>query len=138
MPVIVAPVDQDGHLPDQVRRQVATLLRAYKGETVDVRICKHRDKRSTKQNARLWALYTVAARSLGYDTPDEVHEACAWKLLRLPDDERSGTPRRKRTPKLNTKEFTDYMDDCERILIHFGADLSDWDHETERQERHAA
>lgn len=128
----VGDVDASGKLEAYVRGQIAEYIRTFAGLRIEVKIVQHRDKRSTAQNARLWALYTVAAKSLGYDTPEEIHEACAWKLLRLPDDERTGTPRRHRTPKLNTKEFTDYMDATERLLIEYGADLTNWDAETER------
>lgn len=130
-------VKDDGHLPEMVRKQIAFHLRGLKGEAIEISVRKHRAKRSSRQNARLWALYTVGAKSLGMDSAEECHDACAWKLLRLPDDERTGTPKRRRTPKLNTQEFTDYMDACERLLIEFGADLSDWEHETERIERAA-
>ena len=105
VPVIITNVSAEGTLSDQVRRQVATLLRGMAGRTVQIRVGLHKSPRSVPQNARYWSMVQAGAESLGF-TPADLHEAIAWKLLREPDDLRLGTtPRRQRTPKMNTTEF---------------------------------
>ena len=127
VPVIITNVKEDGSLSEQVRRQLATLLRGMAGRTVQIRVGLHKSPRSIPANKRYWAMLQVAANSLGYDTTAELHEACAWHLLREPDDQRVGTtPRRQRTPRLNSQEFVDYTDAVQRLLLEHGADLSAW------------
>jgi len=127
VPVIITHVRADGSLSDQVRRQLATLLRGMAGRTVQIRVGLHTNPRSIPANRRYWAMLQAAAESLGYDTTEELHEACAWHLLREPDDQRVGTtPRRQRTPRLNSQEFVDYSDKVLRLLLDYGADLSAW------------
>jgi hypothetical protein len=127
VPVIITNVSAEGTLNTQVRRQVATLLRGMAGRTVQIRVGLHKSPRSVPQNKRYWSMLQAGADSLGYDTTEELHEACAWHLLREPDDQRVGvTPRRQRTPRLNSQEFGDYTDKVQRLLLEYGADLSAW------------
>ena len=126
VPVIITNVSAEGTLSDQVRRQVATLLRGMAGRTVQIRVGLHKSPRSVPQNARYWSMVQAGAESLGF-TPPDLHEAIAWKLLREPDDLRLGTtPRRQRTPKMNTTEFVDFANAAEQLLLEYGADLSAW------------
>ena len=126
VPVIITNVSAEGTLSSQVRRQVATLLRGMAGRTVQIRVGLHKSPRSVPQNARYWAMVQAGAESLGF-TPADLHEAIAWKLLREPDDLRLGTtPRRQRTPKMNTQEFVDFVNAAEQLLLEYGADLSAW------------
>ncbi len=99
-----------------------------------IMVTERKAKRSAKQNNFYWALLTVAARELGFTDVQELHDGLAGKLLALPELV-PGIPRRRRTPKLNTKEFTDYCERCESFLrVDLGVDLSDWDAETARIE----
>lgn len=83
--------------------------------------------RSVEANRRYWALLTVAARELGYDDVEELHEGVALKLLPLPSLA-DGLPRRRRTPRLNTAEFSEYVDAVERFCrMELKLDLTDWD-----------
>lgn len=92
----------------------------------EVVIRARKAQRSVQANARYWALLTVAARELGYDSVEELHEGIAQRLLPLPELV-PGVPRRKRTPTLNTAEFQDYTDAAERFFtIDLGLDLSGW------------
>lgn len=126
VPVIITNVSPEGSLSEQVRRQVATLLRGMAGRTVQIRIGLHKSPRSIPANKRYWSMVQVGAESLGF-TPADLHEAIAWKLLREPDDLRLGTtPKRQRTPRMNTQEFVDYSNAAEQLLIEYGADLSAW------------
>ncbi len=92
-------------------------------------ITERKAKRSTQQNARYFGLLASAAPELGYDSVEELHEGLAMALLPLPPIV-PGIPRRRRTPKLNTKEFSLYTDAAERMLRDMGCDLSEWDRQT--------
>ena len=83
-----------------------------------------------------WALLTVGAESIWGDKSlaEDLHDEIAHLLLALPPCEKTGMRRRQRTPKLNTAEFTRYMDDVACKLIELGADLSAWDSESKRME----
>lgn len=117
------------------RSGFASHLRSFDvGADVDVIVRPHKSQRSTPQNRRYWALVTVGAREIGYDDPEELHEGLALKFLKLPPLA-DGLPRRRRTPSLNTLEFTDYCDAVERFFrIDLNLDLSGWDEEIEKLE----
>lgn len=115
------------------RSHVKTLI----DQPVEVIVRLRKSKRSLQANARYWAILTCAAESLGWDDVEGLHEALAQKLLALPPCEKTGLPRRMRTPKLNTQEFSAYSDAVIRELIDLGADLTDWESHAERQTRAA-
>ena len=106
---------------------------------VEVIVRPRQSRRSSAQNRRYWALLAVGAESLWGDPSlaEDLHEEIAHLLLALPACEKTGLRRRMRTPKLNTAEFTRYMDLVERKLVEFGADLSEWGAREEQQERAA-
>lgn len=134
----VGSVDASGKLDPDVRGQIAEYIKTFAGLRIEVKVKQHKDKRSLAQNARYFALLTCGAASLGYDSVDDLHEDVAMKLLRIPDDSPLETPRRRRTPRLNTAEFGHYMDAVERLLIEYGADLTHWHDEAERLAAEAA
>ena len=107
---------------------IASLVRGLKDGPYTITIQPLTRKRSNDANRRYWALLTVAARELGYDDPEELHEGLALKFLALPPKALAGLlPRRRSTKSLNTEEFTAYMDAVERFLImDLHLDLSDW------------
>lgn len=78
---------------------------------------KKRPRRQGNQSMRYYRGVVIPdiARACGYTDPDDwygVHDALAWKFLRLPDSE-FGTPRRRSTAKddLAQEEMTKYIDD---------------------------
>lgn len=92
-----------------------------------VSVMPRKAKRSMQANRRYWALLTVAAEELGYDSVEELHEGIAMHLLRLPELV-PGVPRRRRTPSLNSAEFKEYTDAVERFLqMELGVDLTGWE-----------
>ncbi len=102
-------------------------LRSLKGKFVEVIIRQQRTKRSNQANRRYWALLTVAAKELGYDDPEELHEGVAMKFLRIHDEERGGLMHRRRTPNLDTAEFAEYVNQAERFfVIDLHLDLSEF------------
>ncbi len=86
---------------------------------VDVTIVKHRESMSG-QSKRFYfgVVVPLIAEFCGYEK-DEMHEALAWKFLRIEDDDLTGTPRRKHLPALDSPEGAEYLDRC----IRFGAGL---------------
>lgn len=106
------------------------------GLELDIEIREHKEKRSSKANARYWALLTVGADSLWGDVSmkDALHEELAHLILGLPACPKTGLRRRMRTPKLNTAEFSRYVDMCAQRLIELGADLSEWESMTRKGE----
>ena len=133
-----ARVDDDGRLlmATDTKRGYEMAIAAHAGHEVSITVARWRNQRSLAQNARYWALLTVAADSLWGDRSqaEQLHEDLAHLLLALPRDPKTGAPRRERTPDQDTAEFNDYMRRCEEKLIEFGADLSRWDEVTERME----
>ena len=112
---------------------IRSLVRGLKDGPYVITIKPFTQKRSNQANRRYWALLTVAARELGYDDVEELHEGVAMKFLGVQPDERTGLPRRLRTPKLNTAEFAAYMDTVERFfIVDLHLDLRDWALEMER------
>jgi hypothetical protein len=124
---ITARVDATGHLPEQVRRRIATLLTRHKGHSVTLTLARARPARSANANRRYWSMLQVAASALGYDSVNELHEGLTMRLLRIDNDPVLGTPRRTSTSTLDSSAFVAYADAAMRLLIDYGADLTDWD-----------
>jgi hypothetical protein len=124
---ITARVDATGHLPEQVRRRIATLLTRHKGHSVTLTLARARPARSSNANRRYWSMLQVAASALGYDSVNELHEGLTMRLLRIDNDPVLGTPRRTSTSTLDSAAFVAYADAAMRLLIDYGADLTDWD-----------
>lgn len=119
-------------LPESERARLKDYAKGLTGRIV-ISVRPFRSQRSLKQNSRMWALLTVAAQELGEHSAEDLHESVAMHLLKLPDDEKTGLPRRKRTPKLNTAEFASYTDQIEmffRSELHLS--LDGWEHEAEK------
>ena len=119
-------VDGEGHLPLLVRRRLQTVLLRARGRAVTVTVTPQTTPRSLSANSRYWSLLHCGAEALGYDSPADLHDACAMHLLRIEDDPLLHTPRRRSTRTLDTAEFSGYVDAVARLLVEYGADLTDW------------
>jgi hypothetical protein len=87
---------------------------------VVVKISRFRQRRSNYANRFYFsAVVTPLAGHLGYEV-QEMHEVLAMRFLRIEDCPVTGSPRRKRTPTCNTKEFTDYVNACIRLAAELG------------------
>lgn len=77
------------------RRQGYSAMRYYRGVVV-VDICEASGYLPTPENC------------------EQVHQALAWMFLRISDDPKFGTPRRRSTAKddLSGPEMTEYIDKC--------------------------
>lgn len=91
-------------------------IRKFAGDEVVVTV-KRRPRRQGTQAMRYYRGVVVPdiACACGYTDPDEyqaVHDALAWKFLRLPDHPQLGTPRRRSTAKddLSQEEMSRYID----------------------------
>lgn len=74
-----------------------------------------REQRSISQNARLWALHTLAAAVTGY-APDEMHELMLCKFFGTREVHVHGvtlTVALKRSSTRDKKEFRDFLDKVE-------------------------
>lgn len=116
------------------RRRFDQALLAFAGAPVELELRLRKSTRTGAQNARYWALLTVAALDLWGDPSlkDTLHEELAHALLGLPPCPKTGFRRRQRTPRLNTRDFARYTDLVADKLVELGADLSAWDEETTR------
>jgi hypothetical protein len=83
-------------------------------------ITEKKTKRSLDQNSRYWKLLTDFGRYLGYEA-EEMHELARYKFL-FDEIEVNGEwmPRLKSTTKLNTQDFTEYMDAIDRWAVSLG------------------
>lgn len=118
-PVFPAYVNDRSQVIIRDRESFDNYAKTLRGSELEVIIRKRKSQRSSQQNRYYFGVVvTLIGDYCGYDA-DDMHEALAMKFLRIEDCPITGSPRRKRTPKTNTKEFADYVDQC----IRFGAEL---------------
>lgn len=128
VPVFLAQVTPAGKLVFEDRAAFVRHVRALAGKPVDVVVKRHRAQRSQKANAYYFGVVVkLLAEHCGYE-PDEMHEALAMRFLRIEDCQVTGSPRRKRTPDTDTKEFADYVDACIRFAAELGVLVPDPQH----------
>ncbi len=95
------------------------VLKSFHGQDIDVTVMKHRAPMSDRSRRYYFSVIVpLIAEYCGYEK-DEMHEALAWKFLRIEDDDLTGAPRRKHLPALDSPEGAEYLDRC----IRFGAEL---------------
>lgn len=113
----VAVVSEDGaRLHFDTPAAFRDYVKKFAAEEVVVTV-KKKPRRQGNQSMRYYRGVVIPdiARACGYTDPDEfyqVHDALAWKFLRLPDSE-FGTPRRRSTGKddLHQDEMSKYITD---------------------------
>ncbi len=107
------------------KARLRQVLAKHAGHEVDVVFKRHREKRSDRANRYYFGVVIpLIADYCGYER-DEMHEALAMKFLRIEDDPITGTPRRQRTPKTDSKEFAEYVDRCRRFATELGVYVPD-------------
>lgn len=90
-----------------------------------IEVGEPREQRSTSQNARLWALHTLASKETGY-TPDELHEICLAKFFGTKEvsvGDRVLTVPAKRSSTREKQEFREFLDNVESF---YAAELGVW------------
>lgn len=119
--VVTVIPDSEGRTPAEVRGKLLAHLRRYAGAELDIVIRGHRSQRSLDQNRWIWGVaYPLLADSLGYDRDEieDLHYALVEKWGGSHFDARMGTTvPNKRSSKLTTKEFSDFME----WLVRFAA-----------------
>ena len=118
--LLSAYVDDHAVLAFERPERLSVQLQRFIGQAVEVVVRKPKSQRSSQANRYYFGVVVkLLAEFCGYE-PDEMHEALAFRFLRIEDDPITGSPRRQRTPKTNTKEFADYVDQCIRFAAELG------------------
>lgn len=118
-PVFTGNVLSGGLLVMNHQKEYARHVRSLAGQYVEVIVRRKRLQRSSQANRYYFGVVVpLIAEHCGYEK-DEMHELLAMRFLRIENDPVTGSPRRKRTPDTDTKEFSEYVDAC----IRFGAEL---------------
>jgi hypothetical protein len=116
----LADVSDEGELAPRDRLLWYRVLKMHRGQPVEVIVRRPRRQRSSQQNRYYWGVVIrMGAEQLGYDDPEDLHEALAMKFLRTDPDPITGSPRRHRTPQTNTAEFSSYTERCREFLMRF-------------------
>ena len=114
-------VTTEGVLKLDARGLFHAYIKQLAGQPVQLVVKKRASQRSLDQNAWIWGVaYPVIAEAIGYDTHehDDLHYALVAKCFGEHFDKRLGAMvPNKRSSKLTTKEFSDYME----WLVRFAA-----------------
>jgi hypothetical protein len=120
VPVFVGVVTDEYRLVLDDRAAFLRYLRQFQGDEVALTVKKHRHSRSLQANAYYFGVVVkLLSEWSGYEL-DEMHECLAMRFLRIEDDPITGAPRRKRTPKCNSAEFAEFVDQCIRFAAEQG------------------
>lgn len=104
--------------PEQRERFAAFVARLPLDRPQEVTIKEHVPKRSSAQNARLWALYGEAAKYTGHSA-DEIHEFALMRFFGTKEIEVAGMVRHvplKRSSQRDKREFSEFMESTEAWL----------------------
>lgn len=106
-------------------KEYAQHVRSFRGRFVEVLIRKRRAKRSSQANRYYFGVVVkLLAEHCGYDV-QEMHEALAFRFLRIEDCPITGAPRRKHTPETDSTEFSEYVNHCIRLASELGVVIPD-------------
>lgn len=106
-------------------KDYARHVRAHRGRFVEMLLRKRKTTRSSKANRYYFGVVVkLLAEHCGYDR-QEMHEALAFRFLRIEDCPITKTPRRKRTPETDSTEFAEYVDHCIRLAAELGVVIPD-------------
>lgn len=120
-------IPQNGDLT----RMVACVSALAKDGPVEMTVKRYKARRSTDQNALLWALYTdiirLGGEAMAGWTKDDLHELMlgemfGWTEMRIGKHRRKKPARR--SSRLNKQEFSDFVDFIVRYMAGIGVYLS--------------
>ncbi|MEO8679242.1 MAG: hypothetical protein ABI665_09365 [Vicinamibacterales bacterium] len=123
IPVWHGHISDDGRLglleSERVARQ--SYLSTLAGKDVEITVRRKRRDRSPKAHRYYFGVVVaIMAEHCGYDV-EEMHELLAMRFLRIEDDPKTGSPRRKHLPETDSEEFGEYVDRCIRFgTVDFG------------------
>ena len=108
---------------DDVKQRAIEHIQGLDG-VWDIEITKHRKSRSVSQNRLMWMWLNIISQETGNDA-DDLHELLKIKFLGTEKKVFLGTDieRAKSTTKLNTIEFTNYLDKIETLANSIGITL---------------
>lgn len=93
------------------------LVQSLEGKDIEIGIAKRRKVRSLSQNAFYWKVVIGMLAEYCGDSPEAIHDACRMKFLA---DHTGRLPTVRSTASLDTKEFSDYLENC----IQLAAEMS--------------
>jgi len=94
-----------------------TYLKSFEGKHIDISVKLPSKIRNLPQNSRHWARMAFAANVLGDRTPEELHFDFRSCFL---TDRTVTPPRVKSSTDLNTKEFSEWEENIDRVLAEQG------------------
>lgn len=95
-------------------------VRSFAGHHVEVLCRRRRTRRSLRANRYYWGIVVpLLAEHCGYDA-QAMHEALAFRFLRIADCPITGAPRRQRTPETDSTAFAQYVDQCIQLAAELG------------------
>jgi hypothetical protein len=98
----------------------ATVAR-LEGKQIALRLTKHHHS----QNAYYWGVVIpLLAESCGYED-EEMHDALKHRFLRDRANEKGGLVLVKSSAALNTRDFTEYIEQCRRLGAEMGVAIPD-------------
>ena len=112
-------------LDDMRRDNALAYIRALNlGKKYSVEVKEYRKNRSNSQNRLYWSWVNLIAKDTGYE-PDELHETFKQRFLGTEERVVFGKPVKiaKSTAKINTQEFTAYLDRIEQTALAMGMRL---------------
>lgn len=108
---------------DDVKKRAIEHIQSLEG-VWDVEITKHKKSRSVAANRLMWMWLNLIAKETGNE-PEDLHHLLKVKFLGTETKIFMGSEieRPKSTTKLNTKEFTNYLDKIETLAMSIGITL---------------
>lgn len=101
----------------QDARAFKALISSLEGKQIDFIVRRYHPARSTQQNRYYWAVVVgLIAEHCGYE-PEEAHDALRMRFLQKPE---AALPTVRSSASLDTKEFTDYIENCRRLGAELG------------------
>lgn len=120
-------VSKDGKLTLREQPAFRSVLRDLSGQEVILSIDKARKVRSTQQGRYYWGcvvpafqkVWSIARQRIDLEplTKDETHDVLVQVLLGSVDGPMPGTRLPKKTSKMTTKEFSDYIEGCLELAL---------------------
>lgn len=121
---VVTP-DAKGGIPSEIRDAIRRAMVQRATQRTLIQIGDYAPKRSSPANRYYRGVVVkLLADYLGYEQ-DEMHEVLGMRFLRIEDCPITGVPRRKRTSKLPSTEFAEYVDACIRLAAQLGLVIPD-------------
>ena len=107
------------------REEFSDHVKLLEGRLVVLQLTGERKDRSLDQNRWYWGcIVKMLAEHCGY-TSEEMHEALKERFLRDRINEKAGLVRIKSSAELDTKEFSEYCEQCRQLAAELGVVIPD-------------